>query len=142
MLAPTVPSAPSPQNLQAVVPAGAESKWSPVSRDRLVTSSIIPIVNLFLVSLSNTALICEGVVSLEPKPYLPVNTGVVSNLVPFKAATTSKYRGSPIEPGSLVLSSTEIFLTVSGIASTSLSALKGLYSLTLTKPNLAPLAFR
>ena len=41
-----------------------------------------------------------------------------SNFVPFNAATTSKYKGSPREPGSLDLSSTLITLTVSGIAST------------------------
>ena len=36
LFAPTVPSAPSPQNLQAVVPAGAVSGFSLVSRERLV----------------------------------------------------------------------------------------------------------
>ena len=48
LFAPTVPSAPRPQNLQAVVPAGAESSLPSVSRERFVTSSSIPIVNLGL----------------------------------------------------------------------------------------------
>ena len=46
LLAPTVPSAPSPQNLQEVVPSGAVDGFSVISSERLVTSSLIPMVNL------------------------------------------------------------------------------------------------
>ncbi|MNF14003.1 hypothetical protein D3C80_2160490 [compost metagenome] len=48
LLAPTVPSDPNPQNLQAVVPTGVASISSVTSSDKLVTSSTIPIVNPFL----------------------------------------------------------------------------------------------
>jgi hypothetical protein len=48
LFAPTVPSEPSPQNLQAVVPSAATPIGAPISRDVLVTSSFIPIVNPFL----------------------------------------------------------------------------------------------
>ena len=54
-------------------------------------------------------------------------------------ATTSKYKGSPIEPGSLVLSKTAILLTDLGRASLNLLTSKGLYNLTLTKPYFVPL---
>ena len=45
LLAPTVPSDPNPQNLQAVVPSGVASISSVTSNDLFVTSSLIPIVN-------------------------------------------------------------------------------------------------
>ena len=126
LFAPTVPSEPSPQNLQAVVPSGAVSGLSVISSERFVTSSVIPIVNLGFSVFLNTAIICSGVVSFEPRPYLPENTGTSLNFEPLIAATTSRKSGSPSEPGSFVLSRTEILLTESGIASTSLSATKGL----------------
>ena len=47
LLAPTVPSAPSPQNLQDVVPAGVVDGLVVRGRERLVTSSTIPIVKIF-----------------------------------------------------------------------------------------------
>ena len=47
LLAPTVPSDPSPQNLQAVVPSGVASISSVTSNEVFVTSSTIPIVNPF-----------------------------------------------------------------------------------------------
>ena len=47
LLAPTVPSDPRPQNLQAVVPSGVASISSVTSRDVLVTSSLIPNVKPF-----------------------------------------------------------------------------------------------
>ena len=68
LLAPTVPSAPSPQNLQFVVPSGVVTSGAPVSRERFVTSSTIPIVNFSFSVFSYTATICAGVVSLEPSP--------------------------------------------------------------------------
>ena len=68
LFAPTVPSAPSPQNLQLIVEAEAVFGLSFISSERLVTSSTIPIVNLFFVSLLYTATIWAGVVSFDPKP--------------------------------------------------------------------------
>ena len=74
LLAPTVPSDPSPQNLQAVVP-GLAASISTTSNEVLVTSSTIPIVNPFfgssLSKLANTPAIWDGVGSFEPKPNLP-----------------------------------------------------------------------
>ena len=54
------------------------------------------------------------------------------------AATTSRYRGSPIEPGSFVLSRTVTRLTDLGNASLKRLTSNGLYNLTLTKPYLVP----
>jgi hypothetical protein len=68
LLAPTVPSAPRPQNLQFVVPSGVVTGFSLTSRERFVTSSVIPIVNLGFSVLLYTAMICPGVVSLDPNP--------------------------------------------------------------------------
>ena len=59
--------------------------------------------------------------------------------LPASAATTSKYKGSPIEPGSFVLSRTAIRLTDAGSASLKRFTSNGLYNLTLTKPYLVPL---
>ena len=77
LLAPTVPSDPSPQNLQAVVPSLAAS-ISITSNEVLVTSSTIPIVNPFFGSsffkFSNTPAMCDGVGSFEPNPNLPPTT--------------------------------------------------------------------
>ena len=78
-----------------------------------------------------TAIISAGVVSFEPSPYLPENTGTSLNSVPLRAATTSKYNGSPSAPGSLVLSNTLICFTVLGSAATKCLALNVLYILTL-----------
>ena len=55
------------------------------------------------------------------------------------AATTSRYKGSPIEPGSFVLSKTVTRLTDFGKASLKRLTSNGLYNLTLTKPYLVPL---
>ena len=57
LLAPTVPSAPRPQNLQFVVPSGVVTSAGPCSSERCVTSSLIPIVNLFFSVLWNVATI-------------------------------------------------------------------------------------
>ena len=78
-----------------------------------VTSSTIPIVKLSFGSLFfkllNTDIICEGVVSLDESPYLPPTIKGMFELF-LKVLTTSKYKGSPGEPGSFVLSKTAIFL--------------------------------
>ena len=60
-------SSKSPE-LQFVVPSGVVTIGAPVSRERFVTSSTIPIVNFSFVVFSYTATICAGVVSLEPSP--------------------------------------------------------------------------
>ena len=82
MLAPTVPSDPRPQNLQALVPSGVASISSVTSSEVLVTSSTIPKVNPFLGSswakLAYTAAIWPGFGSLEPKPNLPPITNGAS----------------------------------------------------------------
>ena len=52
------------------------------------------------------------------------------------------YSGSPMEPGSLVRSSTAIFFTVSGRAATNFSVTKGRYRRTFTRPTFSPLALR
>ena len=73
LLAPTVPSPPRPQNLHSTVPAAEVIGAGLTSgSERLVTSSTIPIVNLFLGSSLRssvyTANTDEGGVSLEPRP--------------------------------------------------------------------------
>ena len=50
--------------------------------------------------------------------------------------------GSPIAPGSFVLSRTVICFTDSGIASISASAQNGLYRRTFTTPTFSPAAIR
>ena len=90
LLAPTVPSAPSPQNLQFTVPLGVVIRGFPISNERCVTSSLIPTVNLCFSVFSYTATICAGVVSLELKPYLPLIILIFWNLVPLNAAITSR----------------------------------------------------
>ena len=72
LFAPTVPSEPSPQNLQQVVPSGVELNGAASLSESLVTSSSIPIVNFCLLVLAEafayTAAICSGVVFLLPRP--------------------------------------------------------------------------
>ena len=112
LLAPTVPSAPRPQNLHDTVPSAAVSGFDKALIERFVTSSSIETVNLCLGSfdarLSNTATISPGCVSFEPSPYLPP---IIFMSVSASASAISRYRGSPIEPGSLHLSRTAILLT-------------------------------
>ena len=77
LFAPTVPSEPKPQNLQAIVLSSVTSGSAPTSIDVMETSSIIPTVKWFFLlpfMLSNTATTCAGVTSLEDRPYLPANT--------------------------------------------------------------------
>ena len=75
LFAPTVPSDPNPQNLQAVVPSSATFMLLVISIEVWVTSSLIPNVNPFFkyspFKWSNTVTIWSGVVSFEPSPYLP-----------------------------------------------------------------------
>ena len=47
LFAPTVPSEPNPQNLHLIVPSIVVSISSFITRDLCVTSSLIPMVNLF-----------------------------------------------------------------------------------------------
>ena len=65
-----------------------------------------------------------GVVFLLDNPYLPPT---IFMFLSFNAATTSRYSGSPILPGSFVLSNTAIFSTDSGISLIKYSFEKGLY---------------
>ena len=55
-------------DLQLIVPSGVVTSGAPTSSERFVTSSLIPIVNLSLSALLNTATICAGVVSFDPNP--------------------------------------------------------------------------
>ena len=68
----------------------------------------MPMVKLFsgfsAFRFSNTAAIWEGVVSLDDRPYLPPTT--VTSARSLRALRTSRYRGSPEAPISLVRSST------------------------------------
>ena len=118
-----------------IVPSGVASISSTVSNDVLVTSSTILIVNPFLGSSLDKIFIIQllylmDLVSLEPNPYLPPTIKGAFSL-PANALTTSKYKGSPIDPGSLVLSNTAIFFTVSGIAANNFSIENGLYKCNL-----------
>jgi len=74
---------------------------------------------------SNTDMIWDGLVSFEPSPYLPPT---ITGLFSFDRYIfeTSRYKGSPGAPGSLVLSSTAIFFTVFGITSKKYFSEKGL----------------
>ena len=72
LLAPTVPSAPSPKKSASNVPGLAIDISSPTGSERFVTSSTMPTVNWFFGSpafrFSNTASICAGVVSFDERP--------------------------------------------------------------------------
>jgi hypothetical protein len=72
LFAPTVPSAPRPQNLHCTVPFGATSRVGPTSSEVWVTSSTMPTVKWFLGCaarmLSKTARAIAGLNSLEPSP--------------------------------------------------------------------------
>ena len=81
-----------------------------------------------------------GWVSLLDKPYLPPTTSIFLFSL-YKAATTSRYKGSPVAPASLVLSNTAILVQVEGNTDTNLSVRNGLYKCTFTKPTFSPRAF-
>ena len=71
-----------------------------------------------------------------------VYTGTVSYLVPLRAAHTSRNRGSPMEPGSLVRSRTVMASTLEGMAASRCLTEKGRYSRTLMRPTFSPAALR
>ena len=75
LLAPTVPSEPRPQNLQAELPSADVTGFSTLGSERFVTSSVIESVNPLTGSLASrflyVAMISAGIVSFEPRPYLP-----------------------------------------------------------------------
>ena len=71
LFAPTVPSEPSPQNLQEMIDLPEVTMFSPTGSELWVTSSSMPTVKWFFFSpsmLSKTALICAGMVSFEDRP--------------------------------------------------------------------------
>ena len=70
LLAPTVPSAPRPQNLQLMVPSGVVTGSSLLLQETGDGNIIVDTDGeIFLCSvLLYTAMIWPGVVSLEPKP--------------------------------------------------------------------------
>ncbi len=72
LFAPTVPSEPRPQNLQAVVPTGVVSMSSPGGSEVKVTSSTMLSVNRSLGTasfrFSKTGRMWDGMTSLEPRP--------------------------------------------------------------------------
>ena len=145
LLAPTVPSEPRPQNLHSMVEPPAVLMCSPTSRERWVTSSTMPTVKWFFCSpamLSYTAFIWAGVVSLELRPYRPASTLIPLRPASARAVHTSSYRGSPMAPGSLVRSRTEMVLTVSGSLERKWDTEKGRYRWTWIMPTFWPWAFR
>ena len=114
---------------------------------------MIPTVNPFLGSsasrLSNTDFTIAGVKSFELSPYLPPtisgylsNDAIPSAIASPTAVRTSIYKGSPNDPGSFVLSSVAILVTVFGKTSIRCFVLKGLNNLTLTTPTFSPLAVK
>jgi hypothetical protein len=58
----------------------------------------------------------------------------------MRLTMTSWSSGSPVAPGSLVRSSTDIPVTVSGIAARRAAESKGRYNLTITTPTFSPSA--
>ena len=103
-----------------------------------VTSSLIPTVKWFFglsfAISSNTPLIIAGVNSFDESPYLPplirgrdLNGAIPFSIASLTAFTTSRYMGSPLLPGSFVLSITTMVLTVSGKDFIRCSTEKGLY---------------
>jgi len=82
-----------------------------------------------------------GVVFLLDNPNLPPIT-LTLRLLLFITPTTSKYNGSPKEPGSLVRSSTAIFSTVTGKTSNKYLDEKGRYKWTSINPTSSPFSFK
>ncbi len=147
LLAPTVPSEPSPKKTARSVSAGSMSSDVAWERLRPETSSLMPTVNLrrgrSLPSSSKTPATMAGVSSLEANPYRPP---VTSGMTPPPAAacasaraqTTSSRSGSPSEPGSLVRSSTLTRATVGGNAARKASAGNGRKRRIVTTPTRSP----
>src|SRR5215831_13457886 len=78
LFAPTVPSAPKPQNTQRTVSSPSIEYAGSYARLVWVTSSLMPIVKWFfgasLLSSSKIPLTIAGVNSLEERPYRPPTT--------------------------------------------------------------------
>ena len=94
-------------------------------------------------SSANTPAAMPGVSSLEDRPYRPpVTRGSTARSPPVyasvSAAATSRKSGSPLEPGSLVRSSTATRRTLAGSASSSSRAGNGRYSRTWSTPTRSP----
>ena len=133
LLAPTVPSAPSPQKMACTARVGTENEGSR-SSDRPVTSSRMPTVNcgrgVSACSSSRAALAIAGVNSFDDRPYRPPITSGIAARRPDAVArastmVTSSQRGSAGAPGSFVRSSTATERTVDGRASRRASAGNG-----------------
>ena len=75
LFAPTVPSEPKPQNLQAELPSAEVCGFSVLGSERFVTSSSIarvkPLTGSFASRFLYVAIISAGIVSYEPRPNLP-----------------------------------------------------------------------
>ena len=91
----------------------------------------------------------EGLNSFEDNPYIPpIIFGILSIFnMPFEnaediAVVTSKYSGSPKEPGSLVLSRTAILFTVRGISEIKCFKENGLNNLTFKTPTFSSFLMR
>ncbi|OQC68230.1 MAG: hypothetical protein BWX47_01918 [candidate division Hyd24-12 bacterium ADurb.Bin004] len=130
LFAPTVPSEPSPRNTAWCIPGDSRLNSSLTSRDECVTSSSIPTVKCLMgegfPASSKTAATMAGVNSLLPRPYLPPITLTEERPVSASALTTSRYSGSPADPGSLVRSRTATVDADSGSAFAKASELNGL----------------
>ena len=68
-----------------------------------------------------------------------MNTGTLSNLEPFNAATTSRYNGSPMDPGSFVLSKYSLLNSIRDCIDQGSLAQNGLYRRTFNNPDLLAL---
>jgi hypothetical protein len=94
---------------------------------------------------SKTPLTMADVNSFDESPYRPPmilgnerNGALPLAVASLIAVTTSRYRGSPTLPGSLVRSRTATLLTVAGNAAMKCSTEKGRYRRTLTTPTFSP----
>ena len=146
LFAPTVPSEPSPQILQAFISVTGVNLHPPHGRDVLVTSSLIPSVKRFFgwscFRFSNTCRIMLGSVSLDPRPKRPPIIIGAAQPCCSNALQTSRNNGSPIDPGSFVRSNTATRFTVFGTFSIKCFTENGRYRCTLTKPVFSPFAFK
>ena len=134
LFAPTVPSAPSPQNTACTARVGTVNERS-TSSDRPVTSSRMPTVNVGrgvgVASSSSTALAIAGVNSLDDRPYRPPMTSGIAAVRPRRRSAaarqvvTSWHSGSAGAPGSLVRSRTAMRRAVSGRAARNASVGNG-----------------
>jgi hypothetical protein len=147
LLAPTVPSEPRPKKTALVVASGVMSSVGSYRMLEPPTSSVMPTVNrrrgCSRSSSSKIPATIPGVNSLDDRPYRPPTTRGSSGSSPSMcdsatAVATSRKSGSPLEPGSLVRSSTAIRRTVAGRASSSCRDGNGRNSLTCNTPTRSP----